>query len=157
MHCNSVTKSTCRALMVLTVHHFTSSHMASVAAGCWSDLLPVTVLASLGAGINCTVYCVVVSHQSCIVFALCVVRLGLQEDVCNNACSLNISLRMWPRCWLCSVFSCFFSVHSWMETPHWKCIAHALIFSVVFLLILFRNSIYFSLTCSSIALTQYDR
>lgn len=107
MHCNSVTKSTCRALMVLTVHHFTFSHMLSVAAGCWSDLLPVTVLPSLGAGINCTVYCVVVSHQSCIVFALCVVLLGLQEDVCNNACSLNISLRMWPHCWLCSVFFLF--------------------------------------------------
>lgn len=60
---------------------------------CWSDLIPVTVLVSLEAGSNCTVCCVVVSHPSCIVFALCVVLLGLREDVCNNACSLNISLK----------------------------------------------------------------
>lgn len=106
------------------------------------------------AGINCTVYCVVVSHQSCIVFALCVVLLGLQEDVCNNACSLNISLRMWPHCWLCSVF--FLCIVEWKLLTGNASLMH-LIFSVVFLLILFRNSIYFSLMCSSISFSQYDR
>lgn len=80
--CTVTVKSTCRELMVLMIRQFTSSY---------TDSLPVTVLVSLEAEINCTVCCVVVSHPSCIVFALCDVLSGLQKDVCNHACSLNTS------------------------------------------------------------------
>lgn len=105
MHCNVTVRSTCRALMVLmflSVHilwHWLSSGRLQVTASrCWSDLLPVTVLVSLEAGMNFAL-CVVVSHPSCIVFALCDVLVGQQEDVCNDACSVSISLEFGHSVW----------------------------------------------------------
>lgn len=113
MHCNVTVKSTCRALMVLMFlsvhilwHWLSSSRLQVTASRCWSDLLPVTVLVSLEAGmyfalsvcgsIASKLYCFCTVWRPCGTTGRCLQRCLL----CKHF------FRIWPHrvaeCFLCA-------------------------------------------------------